>query len=129
MPDSSVPASGLQLAGALAFGVVVGWYFYYVNRHRKDEVKLSDLASVLAAIGGAAVLALFPARTDLFGAYGVGVALGFFLYFAVLCAFVARSDKFGVEWFLDGRRKKPDDDEIIDQSQKAMTVKGSALPK
>jgi hypothetical protein len=50
---------------------------------------------------------LFPARSDLFGAYGVGLASGFFGYFLVLVVLVGVSRNFGVEWFLDGRRKRP----------------------
>ncbi len=51
--------------GALAFGVVIGWYTYFVNRHRA-EVKIADVASIIGAIGGGAVLALFPEQSRLF---------------------------------------------------------------
>lgn len=108
-------ASTLGIAGAIGFGALIGWYVYYVNRHRTDEVKLTDLASLIAAIGGAAVLALFPAKSELFGAYGVGLALGFFGYFLVMVYCVRSSDEFTAEWFLDGRRKKPKDDETDDK--------------
>ena len=47
---------------------------------------------------------MFPAKTSLFGAYGVGLATGFFLYFIVLNVLVAISPNFNVDWFLDGRR-------------------------
>ncbi|MCA9975044.1 MAG: hypothetical protein KC413_04815, partial [Anaerolineales bacterium] len=53
------------------------------------------------------ILAIFPAATDLFGAYGIGLFLGFFGYFAILLLMVGKSDSFHVEWFLDGRKKKP----------------------
>jgi hypothetical protein len=106
-------ASFLQLLGAGGFGAVIGWYVYYVNRYRKADVQLGDVVTLIGAIGGAAVLTLFPAKTDLFGAYGVGLAVGFFGYFAALLLMVAASKKFKVEWFLDGRRQIPDDDEVI----------------
>lgn len=93
----------LQLIGAGAFGAVVGWYVYYINRWRKDDVQLSDIVTLLGAIGGAAVLALFPAKSDLFGAYGVGLAAGFFLYFVILVIAVVKADGFGAAWFIDGR--------------------------
>lgn len=93
----------LQLIGAGAFGAVVGWYVYYINRWRKDDVQLSDIVTLLGAIGGAAVLALFPAKSDLFGAYGIGLASGFFLYFIVLVIAVVKADGFGAAWFIDGR--------------------------
>jgi hypothetical protein len=35
---------------------------------------------VIGAVGGAAVFAMFPAQTPMFGYYGVGLAVGFFAY-------------------------------------------------
>ena len=106
-------ASRLQVAGALAFGMVIGWYIYYINRYRKADVQLSDIVALIGAVGGAAILALFPAKSQLFGAYGLGLGIGFFGYFFFLGIFVASSDKFAIEFFLDGRRKKLDSDEWI----------------
>jgi hypothetical protein len=100
-------ASKLQLAGAFGFGILVGWYVYYINRYRKGDVQWSDLVTLLGIIGGSAVLSLFPQGTDLFGAYGAGLAIGFFGYFLVLLIMVAASKNFNVDWFLDGRRKLP----------------------
>src|SRR5687767_12048950 len=96
-------ATMLQKIGAGAFGAVVGWYVYYINRWRKDDVQLSDIVTLIGAIGGAAVLALFPERTDLFGAYGIGLATGFFLYFFILVILVNKAPGFSSAWFLDGR--------------------------
>jgi hypothetical protein len=76
-------------------------------------VSLADVATLITAIGGGAILALFDPKTDLFGFYGIGLAVGFFAYFLVLILMVAMSPKFGLEWFLDGRRKPPDEDEEI----------------
>jgi hypothetical protein len=106
-------ASRLQIAGAMSFGIVIGWYVYYINRYRKADVQLSDVVTLVGAVGGGAILALFPAKTDLFGAYGLGLGIGFFSYFVVLLLFVAASKRFGIEFFLDGRRKKLADDEWI----------------
>lgn len=105
--DESVTASTIQLLGAGGFGLLIGWYVYYINRHRKSDVQLSDLVTLLGVVGGSAVLALFPARTDLFGAYGIGLAAGFFLYFLVMVVLVAKSPNFDGDFFLDGRRKPP----------------------
>ena len=114
--NESQSASTLQLAGACAFGAVLGWYLYYVNRYRKSEVQLGDLVTIVSVLGGGAVLALFPARSDLFGAYGVGLFAGFFAYFVILCVLVIRSPDFGPEWFLDGRRRRPEDPYYIPDS-------------
>jgi hypothetical protein len=113
-----VAASTIQMVGAGGFGMILGWYLYFINRHRKGDVQLSDIVTVIGAIGGAAVLALFPAGTDLFGAYGVGLAIGFFGYFLVLLLLVRasmlkpdRKGAFDWEWFLDGRCRKPHKDQ------------------
>ena len=99
----STAATTLQLLGAGGFGALIGWYVYYINRWRKDDVQLSDIVTLIGAIGGAAVLALFPAKTDLFGAYGIGLFAGFFTYFLVLIILVNRAPGFDAAWFLDGR--------------------------
>jgi hypothetical protein len=100
-------ATTLQLVGAFCFGLLIGWYIYYINRYRKGDVQWSDLITLIGIIGGTAILALFPQGTDLFGAYGIGLAVGFFLYFIVLQIMVGISKNFNIDWFLDGRRKLP----------------------
>ena len=115
-------ASTLQVIGAGAFGVIVGWILYSISRYRTGSLGLGDLATVIGAIGGAAILDLFPAGTDLFAAYGIGLVVGFFGYFLVLAAMVRSSPHFDKEWFLDGRRKKPGTDEVIPEGT-AVTVR------
>jgi hypothetical protein len=106
-----VSASVLQIVGTACFGAVIGWFLYHVNRHRIEGVELGDIVTVIAAVGGSAVTALFPAGTDLFASYGIGLAAGFFGYFVVLLllvrASIARQGAFDWEWFLDGRRRDP----------------------
>ena len=121
-PAVEAAAKTLQLIGAGAFGAVVGWYVYYINRYRKDDVQLSDIVTLLGAIGGAAVLALFPAKSDLFGAYGIGLAAGFFLYFFILVVLVNKAPGFTAGWFLDGRAPKLGPNEITSQ-QKPMALR------
>lgn len=104
-------ATLVQMLGAGGFGVIIGWYVYFINRYRKEDVQFSDIATVIGIIGGGAVLALFPAGTDLFGAYGIGLFIGFFAYLLTLTMQVRRSSNFTIDWFLDGRRKKLKDDE------------------
>ena len=108
----SSDASTIQLFGAGGFGALIGWYVYYINRYRKGDVQIGDLVTVIGTIGGGAVLALFEKKTDLFGAYGIGLFTGFFGYFVVLVILVAMSraataNNFDWDWFLDGRRKTP----------------------
>ena len=69
------PASTIQLIGAGCFGAILGWYLYYVNRYRSGTVDFGDITTIATTIGGAAVLALFPSGTDMFGAYGIGLAI------------------------------------------------------
>lgn len=106
-------ASSLQLWGAGGFGALIGWYVYYVNRYRAGDVQLGDLTTLVGVLGGGAILVLFPAKTDLFGAYGIGLFAGFFGYYLALIIKVTISKNFNVDWFLDGRRKRPADDEVI----------------
>ncbi len=99
----------LQVWGAGGFGAVIGWYLYFINRYRKGDVQIGDITTVIGAIGGGAVTALFdPHKTgDLFSAYGLGLAIGFFTYFLVLVLLVGHSKSFTSDWFLDGRRPNP----------------------
>ncbi|MEE4134493.1 MAG: hypothetical protein V2I32_00330 [Desulforhopalus sp.] len=105
----------VQLFGAGCFGAIIGWYVYYINRYRKSDIQLGDLVTVIGVIGGSAVLALFPAGTALFGAYGIGLAIGFFGYFLVLIILVGVSGNFDADWYLDGRRKLPDGTVFVPQ--------------
>jgi uncharacterized membrane protein YeaQ/YmgE (transglycosylase-associated protein family) len=74
--------AAVTLIGALLFGVVVGWITYGTLR-RAQRNSLTDLTTVIGAIGGATVTGLFPKETGAFGAYCVGLAVGFFGYLIV----------------------------------------------
>jgi hypothetical protein len=69
----------LELAGAVCFGMVIGFVTYRTLRRTHEPVSLSNLATVIGAVGGAAVTALFQS-SQMFGAYCVGLAVGFFFY-------------------------------------------------
>jgi len=71
----------IQLVGAMCFGGIIGWYVYLINRNRKEGVQMSDLVTIISVIGGVAVLRLFPVETELFGAYGIGLAMEVFYCF------------------------------------------------
>ena len=68
--------------GAVCFGLVVGWVTYRTLARRVEGVSLSDIATVIGAVGGAAVVAIFHDRR-LFGLYSIGLAVGFFGYLIV----------------------------------------------
>jgi hypothetical protein len=101
--------------GAFSFGVVVGWFTYFVNRHRSEDVSLADVATLIGALGGASILTLFPQGTNLFGAYGIGLGSGFFAYFILLIIIIICQGKnqWTFEWFLDGRKPAPRAGQVV----------------
>jgi len=72
----------IATVGAFVFGIVIGWITYRTLRRREGAALLSDLATVIGAVGGAAVTAIFEIG-DMFGAYCIGLGVGFFLYFLI----------------------------------------------
>jgi hypothetical protein len=89
----------LELWGATAFGVVVGWITYRTLRRTKAS-GLGDLVTVIGAVGGAAVTSLFPAGSEAFGCYGIGLAAGFFFYLLVSLLIARRTANWSAveEW-------------------------------
>jgi hypothetical protein len=81
--------------GAFWFGLVIGFITYRTLRHKK-EAGISDIATVIGAVGGAAILALFPAQSSSFDYYAAGLAAGFFIYlgFAVIFSTNKRVSEF-----------------------------------
>lgn len=69
----------VHVVGALCFGIVVGWVTYRTLRRTGETVALSNIATVIGAVGGGAVTALFN-TPDLFGWYSIGLFAGFFGY-------------------------------------------------
>ncbi len=72
----------IAIAGAGVFGIVVGWITYRTLRRKDGAALLSDISTVIGAVGGAAVTALFKSG-EMFGAYSVGLGIGFFLYLII----------------------------------------------
>jgi ABC-type Co2+ transport system permease subunit len=68
----------VEVFGAFCFGLVIGWVTYRTLRRQGETVALSNIATVIAAVGGAAVTALFTG--ELFAWYSIGLTVGFFLY-------------------------------------------------
>ena len=100
----------LQVWGAGGFGAVIGWYLYFINRYRKGDVHLGDITTVIGAIGGGAVTALFdPHKTvELISPYDLGLAIVFSqIPVGFLARLVGHSKSFTSDCFLDGRRPNP----------------------
>ncbi len=86
----------LELWGSLLFGIVIGWVTYRTLRRSADKVGLSNIASVIGAVGGATITGLFK-TPDSFGMYSIGLAGGFFVYL-ILGTTIFKN----VEWLGDG---------------------------
>lgn len=65
--------------GSLCFGLVVGWITYRTLRKAEEAVALSNISTVIGAVGGAAVTGIFK-NEAVFATYCIGLAAGFFLY-------------------------------------------------
>lgn len=65
--------------GAFWFGIVIG-YVTYRTLHHKPDSGITDIAAVIGAVGGAAVVKLFPSDNGQFDIYALGLAIGFFFY-------------------------------------------------
>jgi O-antigen/teichoic acid export membrane protein len=75
----------VQAWGALVFGVVVGWIVYRTLRRQTEAVAVSNIATVVGAVGGAAVTTLFS-QGNIFGWYCIGLGIGFFAYLVIAVA-------------------------------------------
>ena len=87
----------VEVLGALCFGVVIGWVTYRTLRKQGETVALSNIATVIGAVGGAAVTALFK-TPDMFSWYCIGLAGGFFAYLILAVTWFK-----DVAWLGDGR--------------------------
>lgn len=80
--------------GATCFGLAVG-YITYRTLVRKDQAAISDIAAVVAAIGGGAVAERFDEKgNDAFAWYSIGLVLGMAI-FLVLRLILERSKQNG----------------------------------
>ena len=62
--------------GAVCFGIVIG-YITYRTLARSEKASVSDIAAVVAAVGGGTVTTLFDRNgSDSFGWYSMGLLVG-----------------------------------------------------
>ncbi|MBK3562678.1 hypothetical protein [Streptomyces sp. MBT62] len=67
--------------GACCFGLAIG-YITYRTLARSEKAAVTDLTTVVGAVGGAAVTGLFdPQQGDAFGWYAIGLLAGMILFF------------------------------------------------
>ena len=84
----------LIFIGAICFGLVIGWVTYRTLHYRKETPVLADISTVIGAVGGGAVTALFK-DTVIFAGYCIGLAVGFFAYFLVSLAISGKKSVSG----------------------------------
>jgi hypothetical protein len=73
-------------AGAACFGIVVGYITYrtLVRNNGTGNSQISDLAAVIAAVGGGTVTTFLNGqKTDAFAYYSMGLLGGMALYFGL----------------------------------------------
>ncbi|HEV8222565.1 MAG TPA: hypothetical protein VGQ05_20025 [Streptosporangiaceae bacterium] len=63
--------------GSICFGVLIGYIAYRTLILTTDKTSVSDLAAVIAAVGGGAVTAVITPQSSNFGWYAIGLLAGF----------------------------------------------------
>ena len=66
--------------GVVCFGLLVGYITYRTLIRTTAQAAISDLATVVGAVGGGAVTAIVDPKSDLFGWYAIGLLAGFIVY-------------------------------------------------
>ena len=72
--------------GAILFGGIIGWVTYRSLRREGEGASISDIASVISAVGGTTVTGLWSNYADkpnAFSWYLIGLFLGFFIFYLV----------------------------------------------
>jgi hypothetical protein len=73
-------------AGAVVFGVVIGYLSYRTLVRTTDKAAISDLATVIGAVGGGAVTKIYDPAGTSFAYYVFGLAGGFIIFFLLFLA-------------------------------------------
>jgi hypothetical protein len=84
--------SGVLEAGAVCFGLVVGFITYRTLARTVDKTQVSDLAAIIGAVGGGAVTTLFKPQSDLFAWYAFGLLGGMALFFVLFLFMNGRAE-------------------------------------
>lgn len=79
--------------GAICFGIVIGWITHRTIRRSAQGVGLSDIATIIGAVGGGALTGLFgPGDGTFFAAYAIGLFIGFFMYLILASTVLKNND-------------------------------------
>jgi hypothetical protein len=79
--STSANDSVLVLIGALSFGIVVGYITYRTLARTTDKAAITDLATVIGAVGGGAITTLWgPSDGSTFALYSIGLLAGMIIY-------------------------------------------------
>ncbi len=77
--------------GASGLGFVLGWTLFFANRGKSGNLSTSDLAAIAGVVAGGAVTSLISKigeddalKAYVFGGYGIGLVLGFLVYFLLV---------------------------------------------
>ena len=77
-----MPENQMEFWGAFCFGIVIGWVTYRTLR-RNQTNGLTDIATVIGALGGAAITGIWRPGSGAFEGYCIGLLIGFFAYLIV----------------------------------------------
>ncbi|MEU9273165.1 hypothetical protein AB0E04_48555 [Streptomyces sp. NPDC048251] len=66
--------------GVFCFGLLIGFITYRTLIRTTVQASISDLATVIGAVGGAAITAIIDPESDLFGWYAIALLIGFVIY-------------------------------------------------
>ena len=94
MDSAAADSSSLVISfGAVCFGIVVG-YITYRTLVRKSDAAISDLAAVIAAVGGGVVAERFDSSrgSDTFGWYSMGLLAGMAIFLVLRLRFERGED-------------------------------------
>ncbi len=85
-------SSTVVSVGALCFGIVIGYITYRTLMRTTGQAAISDITTVVGAVGGGAVTGLFdPASGDAFGWYAIGLLAGIAAFFLLYLALNGRA--------------------------------------
>ena len=72
--------------GVFCFGLLIGFITYRTLIRTTERSAISDLATVIGAVGGAGITTIIAPDSDLFGWYAIALLVGFVAYGALYSA-------------------------------------------